>query len=500
MLSREEKKGFSLANLQSSYSPQVVQAEVEALVMLLRSSGLSRIALFAPNSIEWAIVDIACREARICLLPLPEFFSESQRRHALNACAVETVITDKPDYFCAAYRATCEHLSLLGEYRLSLCRLPANPQLAELPEGTGKVTFTSGSTGEPKGVCLSHEQLMRQADILSSVIALDSPRHLCVLPLSTLLENVAGLYAPMLVQGEVIIPEQEEMGFKGSALVDPQKLLVTMDTVQPHSMILIPQLLLLLVNAVKQGWQCPASLRFVAVGGSRVSVDLLTEAKALGIPVYEGYGLSECASVVSLNTPLAQKAGSCGRPLPGLSVSLADGEVLVAGNAMLGYVNEPETWNPKQISTGDLGYFDEDGFLHIDGRKKNLLISSYGRNISPEWVESELLANPLLKEAVLVGDERPYCVALLTVRSADTTDAEVQVFVEEINSELPDYARVVAWHRLDRPLQGDSRFMTDNGRPRRQSIREAFHAEIDALYGDDMSAVLAKSINQSAVA
>lgn len=489
MPSPEHRQNFSLSNLERSYSAVVVQKEVESLVDLLRVKGLSRIALLAGNSIEWTVVDMACRKAQICLLPLPEFFSESQRHHSITACAVEAVVTDAPDYFEKSYQASCENLLLLGGQRLSLCLLPENYQAAILPEGTGKITFTSGSTGEPKGVCLSHEQLLRQADILSSVIALEAPRHLCVLPLSTLLENVAGLYAPILAQGEVIIPELERMGFSGSALQDPEKLLSTISAVQPDSMILIPQLLSLLVNAIKQGWPCPASLKFVAVGGSRVAVDLLNEARMLGIPVYEGYGLSECASVVSLNTPQVQKAGSCGKPLPGLDVYLADGEVMVSGNTMLGYVNEPESWSPQQISTGDLGYFDQDGFLHIDGRKKNLLISSYGRNISPEWVESELLANPLLAEAVLVGDERPYCTALLTVRSDATLDTEIQEFIEEMNSGLPDYARVMAWHRLEKPLQGEARFMTDNGRPRRAAISEAFHKEIETLYARGMNDV-----------
>ena len=318
--------------------------------------------------------------------------------------------------------------------------------------------------------------------MLASKIKIDKPRHLCVLPLSTLLENVAGVYAPILSHGEVIIPRQEELGFVGSALVDSQKLLATIQSVQPDSMILIPQLLLFLLNAIEQGWQCPDSLKFVAVGGSKVSVDLLNSAIESGIPVYEGYGLSECASVVSLNTPQAQHRGSVGQPLPGLEISFRDSEVIVSGNTMLGYVNEPDTWHGAEIETGDLGHIDEEGFLHIDGRKKNLLISSYGRNISPEWVESELLVSPLLAEAVVLGDAKPYCTALLTARSASTSDSEIQQIIGQINSSLPDYARVMAWHRLDKPLQGEGRFMTDNGRPRRKAINEAFSLEIDALY------------------
>ena len=90
--------------------------------------------------------------------------------------------------------------------------------------------------------------------------------------------------------------------------------------------------------------------------------------------------------------------------------------------------------------------------------------------------------SPLLAEAVVLGDAKPYCTALLTARSASTSDSEIQQIIGQINSSLPDYARVMAWHRLDKPLQGEGRFMTDNGRPRRKAINEAFSLEIDALY------------------
>lgn len=484
---------FRFSDLTRNFSAATINSEVLALIEILRAKGILRVALLGNNSIEWALVDLACREAAICLLPLPEFFSNSQRRHAINASGVEVVITDDSKLLKAWDKENCEPLALLGEWRLSLCYLNQKSQSAMLPNGTGKITFTSGSTGEPKGVCLSHEQLIRQAGILSSMIAIDAPRHLCVLPLSTLLENVAGLYAPILARGEVIIPSQEELGFEGSSLVDTQKLLATIQIVQPNSIILIPQLLLLLVNAIKQGWEFPASLKFVAVGGSKIAADLLKEARGFGIPVYEGYGLSECASVVSLNTPDAEKTGSCGKPLSGLTVSIHESEIVVSGTTMLGYVNEPSSWNKNEILTGDLGHLDQNGFLHISGRKKNLLISSYGRNISPEWVESELLANPLLLEAVLVGDAKPYCSALLFPRSSNTSDSEIQAHLDHINSCLPDYARVITWHRLPEPLHNQPKFMTDNGRPRREAINKAFRSEIDALYTNDLNEPIANS-------
>lgn len=209
---------------------------------------------------------------------------------------------------------------------------------------------------------------------------------------------------------------------------------------------------------------------------------LITEARALGLPVYEGYGLSECASVVSLNTPAAWQTGSCGKPLPHLSVSIEEGEIQVSGNSMLGYVDEPATWFRKRIATGDQGYLDTQGFVHIDGRSKNVLISSYGRNISPEWVESELLASPLVAEAVVFGDARPHCVALLTPARSDISDRQLQGVVAAANARLPDYAQVKQWLRLSEPLACGTNLVTTNGRPRRARIAHAFRARIAALY------------------
>jgi long-subunit acyl-CoA synthetase (AMP-forming) len=241
----------------------------------------------------------------------------------------------------------------------------------------------------------------------------------------------------------------------------------------------------MLVTAAAAGWQTPDSLQFVAVGGGKVSASLLQQAHAAGIPAYEGYGLSECASVVSLNTPARNQQGSCGQPLPHLQVRIEDGEVVVSGNAMLGYLGEPDSFAAPSIRTGDLGEIDAQGFLQIRGRRKNLLISSFGRNINPEWVESEMLSQPLLAECVVLGDARPYCVALLTARDPDTTDAAIQKHIDQVNAGLPDYAQVRRWHRLSRPLSAQPGLLTANGRPQRSAIARQYAALLTRLYPEN---------------
>jgi long-subunit acyl-CoA synthetase (AMP-forming) len=168
--------------------------------------------------------------------------------------------------------------------------------------------------------------------------------------------------------------------------------------------------------------------------------------------------------------------------LPQFSVRTQDGELLVRGNLMLGYMNEPDSWYPQEFATGDLGLVDTEGFVQVQGRRKNLLISSYGRNIAPEWIESELLATLLFRDAVLVGDSRPWCSALLYPVQPQLGDQQIQQAIDAINARLPDYARVRRWWRLPQPLAVLPGLLTANGRPRREAINAAFHQQIDALY------------------
>jgi len=463
-----------------------------ALAAAIGRLGLRNIALQLDNGPDWIVIDLACQAAGVVAVPLPTFFSSDQLRHVLDTMPLDAVFTDRPDALAPLCAGRLEGGPDFEFGSAALLRVDPPRDPVALPPGTGKVTFTSGSTGRPKGVCLSHAQLLAQAESLAAAVGLETPRHLCVLPLSTLLENVAGVYAPLLAGGEIIAPALADLGFTGSSSLDPQRFLGAVTRAQPTSLILTPQLLRLLVAAARGGWTPPASLAFVAVGGARVPAGLVEDAHALGVPAYEGYGLSECASVVSLNTPDAARPGSCGRPLPHLGIEVVDGEIHVAGNAMLGYAGDPHSWAPQRIATGDLGTLDADGFLHIDGRRKNVLISSFGRNISPEWVESELLADGVLAECVVFGDAQPHCIALVTPRNSHLPDPAIQQAIQQTidrcNAHLPDYARVLGWRRLPRPLAADRGLLTDNGRPRRPVIEARYGDLIADLYRNGLPA------------
>jgi len=471
-----------VSNANTSLTYARLAERCTSLAQLIRSLDLRAVALHMDNGPDWVVIDLACQEASVCLVPLPTFFSAEQLRHVLDTVPVDAVFTDQPEALAPLVAGRVQPGAQLAVGACTLLRLDPPQTAAAIPGGSGKITFTSGSTGRPKGVCLSNRQLLGQAAVLAAAVKLEQPRHLCLLPLSTLLENIAGVYAPLLAGGEVILPTLAEVGFSGSSSLDPRTLLELLSKQRPHSLILTPQILQLLVAAAQSGWSPPTSLRFVAVGGAKVHSGLLDAAQQLGIPAFEGYGLSECASVVSLNVPGSNRVGSCGKPLPHVQIEFDRGEILVRGNAMLGYAGETGSWAQELIRTGDLGYLDDQGYLFINGRKKNLLISSFGRNINPEWVESELLGNAALSECVVFGDGRPFCIALLRPRDPSASDESIQRCVDRSNAQLPDYARVERWHRLEQPLAAGNGLLTENGRPKRAAILAHFDAVIDSLY------------------
>mgnify|MGYP000606658856 CR=1 FL=1 len=438
------------------------------------------VALYADNSPEWIVTDIACQLVEVTLLPLPLFFSKEQCHHAMIEAGVSAVLHSPKKPFVTSPHIDADKTLFLDSvgYALSQFSLPAVP----LPEFTRKITFTSGSTGKAKGVCLSNEQQQLVAKSLISATEIKRDRHLCLLPFSTLLENIAGVYAPLLSGGTVIALPQHKLGFNGNSGFDLNSLLTTIARTKPNSLIVIPELLLALVSAVKQGWPPPDSLTFIAVGGSKVSALVLKQAQQCGLPVYEGYGLSECLSVVSLNTPKNNQIGSTGKLLDHVDVDIDDGEIIITGNSFLGYIGHVESWGKTSVATGDLGNIDEQGYLHIDGRKKNLLISSYGRNINPEWPESQLLANGLLKDCVVFGDAMPFCTALIYPRSKVTSNDEIQQWIDSVNQSLPDYAQIKQWHRLSEPLSAEQGFLTSNGRPIRDVIYQHYQNKIDYFY------------------
>lgn len=406
---------------------------------------------------------------RVCV-PVPGFFSAAAAGACARQCRRRHPIGDP---IVAARVAGFQEIDE-GIFQ----RVPRT--VPSLPVGTVKITYTSGTTGQPKGVCLDAGAQLAVARSLAEVsTACGVERHLSVLPLATLLENVGGgVYAAILAGACVDLAPQAALGMTGASGFDVARFIRSLHEHQPHSLILLPQLLLALVTAAEQGIKLPDSLRFVAVGGGGASPALLRRAGV--IPAFEGYGLSECASVVCVNTPGARRIGTVGRPLAHAAVRLAaDGEVEVRGARMLGYLGEPALAERLAAHRRPRPLRRRLSWC-CTGARSISSSTAFGRNVNPEWVEAELTQQAPIAQAWVHGEALAANVAVIVARGAEYSDAAIDAAVATANAALPDYARVQRWLRADAPFTPANGLLTANGRLRRAALVERYLARIAA--------------------
>ena len=450
--------------------------QIQKVVKILQSFNGKCVAYKLDNTPAWLVIDAATAVSNKVAVPIAHFFSEQQTQYVLAQCGANLFMSDTLNPLLGEPTAS---ITLFEFYTLYIYEIVVAKPVSYFPE-TQKVTFTSGSTGQPKGVCLSANSQMQVAQSLCDKINISNPIHLCLLPLGVLLENIAGVYAPLKSGGTVHVMPLNELGFVGSSLQNPKQLIAAINKVQPNTLILVPELLTCLVTFTEQGWQPPSSLQFIAVGGALVSEVLIAKARSLNLPVYQGYGLSEAASVVSLNTPTSDNIHSAGSVLPHIQTKIKDGQLFIKGDLFLGYLNHQPQDKEQWYATGDL-VEQQNNTLFIKGRLKNLIITSMGRNVSAEWPESLLLSKSNILQAVVFGEGKPFLTAVIYAPQS-TSNNQISQHIETINQQLPDYAQVKKWHRLTSPLSVQEGLLTANNRPKREAIYKLFSDVFDQFY------------------
>jgi len=236
-------------------------------------------------------------------------------------------------------------------------------------------------------------------------------------------------------------------------------------------------------------------LRVGISGAAPLSTDVMEFFHALGVPVIEGYGLTECASSATVNEPDDFRIGTVGRPVEGAEIRLADdGEILIRSDAVFaGYYREPEATSEALtgdgwLRTGDVGEIDADGFLRITDRKKDLIITAGGKNIAPQNLENALKASRFVSQAIVVGDRRPYVTALLTLDEAEvassTRDPQqlAQALVDDVNRDRMRVEQIKRFVILPRDFSQEEGEVTPTLKLRRNVIHEHFADEIEKLY------------------
>ncbi len=438
-----------------------------------------RIGLHIDNSADWLAIDLICHKSNRTLIPIPNFFNQDQVSHLISSAEVQTLITQ--DRLLLKKYGFSDNQDSLGD--IFIGSIPFD-QLSKGPcdlRDVQKITFTSGSTGDPKGVCLSSRAQWQVAtDLKLSLNRLKIKSHLTLLPFSILLENVAGAYTSMALGNTNFVFSLKTLGFNGVSF-DESKCIDLIQKHQIESLILLPQMLQQVTDFLIAKDIHLDSLKFVAVGGAKVPVDLIKKAKSTGLPVYEGYGLSECSSVVSVNLPQIEKVGTVGQLLSSRKVRIIDNEIEVFLDEGLRYFNG-DTIPPSWFKTGDIGYFDN-RFLVINGRKNNLLITSMGRNISPEWPESLLVNEKEIYQAMVTCENKPYLKALVV--GAAGKSIYIPEAIARVNKQLPSYSQINDYEIISIPFTFEDGTLTANGRLRRAEILKRTEQELN-LYESEI--------------
>lgn len=454
---------------------------VESLARQLRQRRVHTLALALDNGPAWVALDLAALHAGLCLIPLPPFFSTAQVRHALAVSGAQALITDQ-----AGRLGSCLDLPTPGEPLDVAGQAVDWIDLADsdrcIPGEVCKITFTSGTTGEPKGVMLGWQHMQPVVRSLSDAVEVTArDRHLVLTPLAVLLENIAGVYVSLWNGATVIVPGNAEVGLAGSSGLDAPTMTAALHRHRASTAIFSPHTLQGMIETIESGQPAPSCLRFGAVGGAPVSPRLLQRADRLGLPIFEGYGLSECASVVCLNSVRHKRPGTVGRPLPHVQIHLTGaGEIHVEGAGFAGYLGE--TAKPTQSwASGDIGRLGEDGFLSLLGRQRDIFITAFGRNVSPAWVEHELTLEPAIRQAAVFGEAMPCNVAVVHP-AAGATSATLAGAFRKVNARLPDYARISGWITTADPFTPSNGLLTGTGRIRREAVQRRHRQQIEDFY------------------
>jgi len=422
------------------------------------------------------------------------------------------------------------------------------------PDDLATLVYTSGTTGPPKGAMLTHDNIVWTCGALDGILeAGPGDRKLSYLPLSHIAERVTSHFLhiyqgsetwfaesidtlkddlqacrPTIFFGVPRVWEKFHAGIAG--------LIETLDPETREKAEQAIQLGLERVEAMQAGTTLPEELearyqeadaglfalargalgldqaKALVSGAAPINPEVLRFLHAIGLPVIEVYGQTEDCGPTSINRVDNYKIGTVGPALPGIEIKIADdGEILVkGGNVGRGYYKDPlatkelldeDGW----MHSGDIGEIDDDGFLRITDRKKDLIITAAGKNIAPQVIENMLKYSPWVSQVVVVGDRRPYLTALLTldqekvaafaeqkgIAHASFTDLlahpDVQQLVEnavaEVNENLARVEQVKKWHVFDREFQMDAEEVTPTLKIRRKAIIDKYADVIEDLYG-----------------
>lgn len=431
------------------------------------------IALIGTSSVEWIESYLALVTGKTVAVPLDAGLPGEDLIDLINRSDSEALFLDpKHQPLLEAILAGCPKLRniwLLQEEEtenpdekvgtLSSLKKASEKDGADsdrpAPDDVATIIFTSGTTGKSKGVMLTQNNLATNV-ISVNYTAEPGTMLLSVLPIHHAFCLVMDWLKGFSLGSTVCINDSLLHMIKNMGVFKPEVMLMVplmIETIYKRLASADPAI----PKKVLADHVFGGNLKIIFSGGAHLDPYYIDQFAQYGIDIHEGYGMSECSPVISSNTPGDSKAGSIGRPLSNAEIKFEDGEILVRGSSVMkGYYKMPEETEEALkdgwLHTGDKGYMDEDGFLFINGRVKNLIILSNGENISPEEIENKLGLNPLVGEVIVTGENNGLTARIYPdqdVVAAKALDEEairaaLQAFLDEYNKAQPTYRQITA--------------------------------------------------------
>ena len=551
----------------SDVTAKQFEDQVIALAKGLVDAGIKpgdKIAFMAKTSYEWSLVDFAIWYSGAIMVPIYETSSPAQLLWNLTDSGAIAIITETPDHFARFDEIRSEAPAVTKVWQLGLGDLDKLTaagtgvddaeiqRLRNLAKAKDIATliYTSGSTGRPKGVVLTHanfvETTRNAAKVMHEVVNPDSSTLLFI----TTAHIFARFISVLSIHGGVKVGHQP----------DTKLLLPSLATFRPTFLLAVPRVFEKVYNSSEQKAEAggkgkifrkaadvaiahskaldagsvPLGLKLQfalfdrlvlskirAAMGGRVVYAVSGSAplgprlghfyRSLGLKILEGYGLTETTAPATVNLTTQFKIGTTGPALPGVGLKIADdGEIWVKGvNVFAGYWNNDQatkdTMDGEWFKTGDIGTLDDDGFLQITGRKKELIVTAGGKNVSPAALEDPIRANPIIGQVIVVGDQKPFISALITLdvemlpawlknngESGDITlaeasvnpkvIAEVQRAVDAANAKVSRAESIRKFQILATDLTEASGHLTPKMSIKRNIIVEDFADVIEGIY------------------
>jgi long-chain acyl-CoA synthetase len=531
-----------------------------------------RVALMSENGPHWPTVDFAALCCGGVVVPIYPTLLPDQSSYIANDCGAKVVFAETTNHLegllsKADALPKVEHYVLIkGESSdprvttmAALLESGAGVDPAQFeakarackPDDLATFVYTSGTTGQPKGVMLTHRNIV--SNVVSAMEVMNLQRRftaLSFLPLSHSFERTVD-YCYFYIGCTIAYAESVAT------------VAANLQEVNPHVFVSVPRVYEKVLSRVQEAVSAGSPIRqklfrwavgvghealawrlkrqsppgFLGIqlgiadklvfskirarlgsrfemalsGGAPLARDVAEFFWGAGIPIYEGYGLSETAPVLNVNTPDAVKMGTVGRALPGVELQIAgDGEILAKGpNIMKGYWNMPEATaevidQEGWFHTGDIGEIDSEGFLRITDRKKELIINAYGKNVAPAPIENSLKSSRYIGQAVVIGDRRKFLSALLVPdfdvlkpwaekqgiaaagNEALIKDPKVRALftaeVQAVNAHLASFEKIQAWELLPNEFTLETGELTPTQKVKRRVINQKYGDTIERLY------------------